>query len=279
MGKIFDALEKAGSAKTAALPLLNHNNKKAKLDNSAGNIVALNNSTQAGSLLKVDDKMVAYHNPQSVQSEVFKVLRTNLIFPQDANPPRKILVTSALPNDGKSFVAANLAISIAKGVEEYVMLIDCDVRRPTIHALFGYGRVAGLSEHLANGMDVQKILLKTAIPKLTIMPSGTPPQNPTELLSSKKMRGFLDEAANRYDDRFILIDSPPPSVAAETSAIVNLVDGVIVVVKAGKTPKSAVNETIEQIGKEKIIGVVFNGSDSALKKYYGYNKSYYETKQ
>lgn len=278
MGKIFDALEKAGNSKTAAMPLSKKESRPQKAGDGSGNIVAIGNVNQSNNAFNIDDKLVAYHAPQSVEAEVFKVLRTNLLFPQQGDPPRKILVTSALPNDGKSFVAANLAISIAKGVEEYVMLIDCDVRRPTIHSLFGYGNVAGLSEHLTNGMDVQKILLKTAVPKLTLMPSGSQPQNPTELLSSRKMKNFLNEAANRYDDRFILIDSPPPSVAAETSAMLQVVDGVIVVVKAGTTPKSAVNETLDQIGKEKVVGIVLNYCDSQVKKYYGYNKSYYETK-
>jgi exopolysaccharide/PEP-CTERM locus tyrosine autokinase len=226
----------------------------------------------------LDPNLVTYHAPQSVEAELFKVLRTNLLFPASGKLPRKILVTSALPSEGKSFVSSNLAISIAQGVEEHVLLIDGDVRRPAIHSYFGFGQVAGLSEHLGSGMDIAKMLLKSPIPKLTILPAGKPPKNPTELLSSKKMRSLLDEVASRYEDRFIIIDSPPPTMAAETNAIVNFVDGVILVIKSGKTPKKAIAETIDQVGKEKILGIVLNHSDQAIKKYYGYGKTYYGDK-
>jgi exopolysaccharide/PEP-CTERM locus tyrosine autokinase len=279
MGKIFDALEKANTQKADAKPLTRPRSDSKESIKSTDNVVSIGNAVKIGHELNLDPKLVTYHAPQSVEAELFKVLRTNLLFPATGKPCKKILVTSALPSDGKSFVSSNLAISIAQGVEEYVLLIDGDVRRPTIHSNFGFGQVVGLSEHLATGVDIAKILLKSPVPKLTIFPAGQPPRNPTELLSSKKMQTLLGEVASRYDDRFILIDSPPPSMAAETTAIVNFVDGVILVVRAGKTPKKAVAETIEQIGKEKIVGIVLNYSDQALKRYYGYGKSYYDPKE
>jgi len=242
------------------------------------NVVALSRSSKIAFNKKLHQNLVTYHAPQSVEAEYFKVLRTNLLFPSTGQPPRKILVTSALPNDGKSFVASNLAASIAQGIEEYVMLIDCDLRQPTIHSYFGYDKAIGLSEHLTSGTELSKVLLKSPIPKLTILPAGQAPINPTELLTSKKMKALLDEVASRYDDRYILVDSPPPSMASETLAMVNLVDGIILVVKAGATPKNAVSEVIAQIGKEKILGIVLNYSDFSLKKYYGYGKKYYGKK-
>ncbi len=279
MGKIFDALEKANNQKVDAIPLARPRSDSKESLKGADNVVALGNANKIGHEYHLDPNLVTYHTPQSVEAELFKVLRTNLLFPATGKPRKKILVTSALPSDGKSFVSSNLAISIAQGVEEYVLLIDGDVRRPTIHSNFGFGQVVGLSEHLATGADIGKILLKSPVPKLTIFPAGQPPKNPTELLSSKKMQALLEEVATRYDDRFILIDSPPPSMAAETTAIVNFVDGVILVVRAGKTPKKAVAEAIEQIGKEKIVGIVLNYSDQALKRYYGYGKPYYDAKE
>ena len=277
MGKIFDALEKSNrQSQIEALASPHSKVRGAKRSNRGNdNIVALDNSSRIGKSQHIDEKLVAYHAPMSVEAELFKVLRTNLLFPANGKLPRKILITSPLPGDGKSFVTSNLAISIAQGVEEYVLLIDCDVRRPQIHKHFGFGQVTGLSEHLSAGTELSKSLLKTPIPKLTVLPAGKPPANPTELLSSKRMKALLNDVANRYDDRFIIIDSPPPSMAAETSAIVSFVDGVILIVKAGSTPRSAVNETIEQIGKEKILGVVLNQSDQPLKKYYSYGKPYY----
>jgi protein-tyrosine kinase len=275
MGKIFDALEKADGqlVKRGTLRRAKKYAKENQIVNEK--VVALPALNKNATSLELDKNLITYHNPQSVEAELFKVLRTNLLFPAEGQPPKVILVTSPLPGDGKSFTSANLAISIAQGVEEHVMLIDCDVRKPTIHSLFGHKQVTGLSDYLAAGPDIAKILLKTPIAKLTLFPAGKPPQNPTELLSSKKMKALLEEVKGRYEDRYIIIDSPPPSMAAETNAIVNYVDGVLIVVKAGKTPQSAVTETIEQIGKEKVLGIVLNHADQSVKKYYGYGKSYY----
>ena len=279
MGKIFDALEKANIKAEKVLPKTTPRDRTQKdIGSEKEKVVALDSALKKTMEHKPDPTLITYHDPQSVEAEHFKVLRTNLLFPASGNPPRQILVTSALPNDGKSFVASNLATSIAQGIEEYVMLIDCDLRKSTVHNYFGYKQVMGLSEHLSQGVDLSRVLLKSPVPKLTILPAGQPPSNPSELLSSGKMKKLLEEVRNRYDDRYIIIDSPPPSMASETMAIVKAVDGVILVVRSGRTPKSAVSEAIEQIGKEKILGVVLNYSDLSLSKYYGYGKKYYKQK-
>jgi Mrp family chromosome partitioning ATPase len=96
-------------------------------------------------------------------------------------------------------------------------------------------------------------------------------------MSSKKMRALVEQVKSRYDDRFILIDSPPPSMAAETNAISQYVDGVIIVARAGKTPRDAIADTIDRVGREKMIGLVLNQADRSSMKYYGYEKSYYGT--
>jgi protein-tyrosine kinase len=276
MGKIFDALEKADRQTTKpGFRRADSKRHQIKRPNGPDNVVPISNLNPNAVNVELDGKLVTYHKPQSVEAELFKALRTNLLFPAEGKVPKTILVTSPLPGDGKSFTSANLAISIAQGVEEHVMLIDCDMRKPTIHSIFGYNQGLGLSDYLAVGADISTILLKTPIAKLTLFPAGKPPKNPTELLSSKKMKALLEEVKSRYADRLIIIDSPPPSMASETNAIVNYVDGVLIVVSAGKTPRSAVTETIEQIGKDKVLGIVLNHADQSVKKYYGYGKSYY----
>ncbi len=278
MGKIFDALEKATQRASADIPLTRQR-ESATEQILADKVVQLPNPNKIVHEQKLDPNLIAYHAPQSIEADLFKVLRTNLLFPAEGKAPRIILVTSALPADGKSLMSANMAISIAQGIEEHVLLIDCDVRKPTIHSLFGFTKVPGLAEYLANGTDLSQVLLKTPLQKLTILPAGTPPANPTELLSSKKMKALLEEVKHRYEDRYIIIDSPPPSMAAETNAIINNVDGVILVINAGKTPRNAVSETVEQIGKDKIMGIVLNQTQQSVKKYYGYVKSYYQKKE
>jgi exopolysaccharide/PEP-CTERM locus tyrosine autokinase len=274
MGKIFDALEKADSTHKSGRRIKNKRSWD-YLQTQNEKIVPLPDLNQNSHERELDNSLVSFHYPQSVEAELFRVFRTNLLFPSDGKTPKTILTTSPLPGDGKSFTCANLAVSIAQGVEEHVLLMDCDVRKPTIHTIFGFKQGIGLSDHLAFGTDIAKTLLKTPVDKLTILPAGKPPNNPSELLSSKKMKKLLDEVKTRYEDRYIIIDSPPPSMAPETNAIVKYVDGVIIVVRAGKTPRSAVTETIEQIGKDKILGIVLNQADQNVKKYYGYGKSYY----
>ena len=269
MGKISDALEKADRS-------IESNVVPRDIDNSRTiaekNVFPLSNALKISKDKELDERLITYFAPRSIEAELFKVLRTNLLFPAEGKPPRVILVTSALQGDGKSFISSNLAVIIAQGVEEHVLLIDADIRSPMLNRYFGIGTVEGLSDFLSKDGDISTILHKTKIPKLSILPAGKPPLNPAELLASKKMRALLQEVRERYDDRYIIIDSPPLSIAAETSAISNYVDGVIFVVRSGKTPRDEIRDAIEQIGREKVLGIVLNDSEQSLKKYYGYKK-------
>lgn len=221
---------------------------------------------------KIDKNLIVHLKPNSFEAEQFRILRTNLLFPSSGRSPRSIMVTSATPDEGKSFVSANLSTSIAQSIQEYVLLIDCDIRLPCIHKIFGFGDVPGLSEHLTNGASLPSLILGTAVTKLNILPGGKPPQNPSELLSSQQMSRLLQEVKYRYSDRYIVIDSPPPKLTAETAAISRQVDGVLVVVECGTTPRKMVSELIEIIGKEKILGIILNKFDTKFTNYYGLGK-------
>ena len=224
------------------------------------------------SIERIDPNLISVVNPHSLENEIFKVLRGRILFPASGKPPRSIMVTSAVPGEGKSFVASNLAVNMAQKIEDHVLLMDCDLRRPTIDRIFGLGRVKGLSEHLANGNKLTELLIKTGLGKLSILPSGAPPHNPSEILSSAKMVGLLDELKTRYQDRYIIIESPPPMLAPETGAIAKHVDAIIVVIKFASTPMDEVEELIDSLGKEKIIGAVINHFDARTGRYYGYRK-------
>jgi exopolysaccharide/PEP-CTERM locus tyrosine autokinase len=281
MGKIYDALGKSitPSGRAAKIPYEKKiGNKRDGQAKTKNNVVPFANAIQQTHDGGFDENLITFHRPHSIEAEIFKVLRTNLLFPSEGKPPKSILVTSALPGDGKSFVSSNLAISMAQSVEEHVLLIDSDIRNPSIDQMFGLGPVSGLSEYLAKGSNIAENLVKTAVKKLTIIPAGQSPQNPTELLTTQKMKTLLDEVKNRYEDRYVIIDSAPPSLASETTALANYVDGILIVIKAGKTPRKEIDEVIEQLGKEKILGVVLNSSDQLGKKYSGYGKSYYPKK-
>ena len=223
---------------------------------------------------QLDRDIVCYYKPHSMEAEQFRLLKTTILFPDEGAPPRTIMVTSTAPDEGKSFVAANLAVSLASSIDEYVLLMDCDLRRPSIHTKFGFSQdTPGLSEYLKHERPLAEILQKTALEKLTIMPCGRPPSNPSELISSDQMRHLIEEVKARYDDRYIIFDSPPPYITAEANALAKQVDAIIIVVRTGKTRKEDLQDLVDTYGKKKILGIVknFDQPTPFLRNRYHYN--------
>jgi exopolysaccharide/PEP-CTERM locus tyrosine autokinase len=222
----------------------------------------------------IDKNLVSLFNPESIEAEQFKILRTNLLFPTAGAAPRSLMVTSALPGEGKSFVAANLAVSVARHINRRVLLVDCDLRRPSVHRQFGFGETPGLADYLSRGWELPSLLLNTIVEHLTILPAGKPPANPSELLSSERMYDLLEEVSDRYHDRLIIIDSPPPRLAAESSALARQVDGILLVVKYASTPRDVIADLIDKLGADKVLGAIVNNFEMSspiyAKKYYGY---------
>lgn len=218
----------------------------------------------------IDHSLVTLMDPHSPEAEQFKILRTNILFPLAGSAPRSILVTSAAPGEGKTFSAANLAISIALNINRHVLLIDADMRKPQLHKRFGFGTVPGLSEYLSEGRPLPSLLLKTKVDKLTLLPSGPPPDNPSELIGAERMSSLIAEVSNRYPDRIVLIDAPPPALAAETGVLARQVDGILVVVRYGKTRRDDLADLVARLGEKKILGSVVNFIETAATRYYGY---------
>ncbi len=254
MGKFYRALEKSRNQK----------DKEASSD-----VLKLSVSPTA------DLFVVKY--PDSPAAEYFRFLRSKIIHPVCGEPSRTIMVTSAIMGDGKTFVASNLAACIATGINEHVLLIDCDLRDPDLYKVFGIEeKCEGLSSYLTGKSDIAGLLCKTVIEKLSVLPGGNSINNPSELLSSKKMQHLISEVRNRYPDRFVILDTSPLELTPETSVLINQVDGVLMVVQYGKTPRKLAKSAIERIEKEKLIGIVFNGYEKPMQKYtrygYGYGK-------
>lgn len=224
----------------------------------------------------VDRNLVALIEPQSHEAEQFKILRTNILFPLAGSPPRSILVTSSAPGEGKTFAATNLAISIAINVNRHVLLVDADMRQPMVHKRFGFGAVPGLSNYLAEGAPLQHLLLKTKVERLTLLPAGFPPENPSELIGTERMQSLLSEITNRYPDRMVVIDSPPPGFAAETAVLARQVDGILVVVRYGKTRRRDLLDLVARMGAKKILGTLINYIETPASRYYGYKYGGYK---
>ncbi len=275
MGKIADALErrkKEQSIKASRLPIGPERDAAEKKEHG----LPLGRELMARS--DFNPKLIVQTAPESLDAENFKLLRAQILFPKDGKRPRTILVTSALPGEGKTFVASNLAVSIAMGINEHVLLVDCDLRRPRLHVMLGYSNRRGLREYLTGEKDLPELMIRTRVDKLTLLTAGSPAANPSELLSSDRMRGFLEEVKARYDDRYIVIDSTPAQAASEVGVLARYVDGSLLVVMAGKSPRQAIQKSIENLGREKILGIVFNGYQGAYKPYHRYYKKYYKGK-
>lgn len=219
----------------------------------------------------LDKDIVSYFNPKSFEAEQFRKLAANILFQNMENPSRCILITSATEGEGKSFLTANLAVSLAKSLEEPVLLMDCDLRKPRLHKMFGISNAPGLSDHFIRGVELSALVQGTTIDHLTILPAGNESFHSAELLSSKRMLQVLKTVKSLHKDGIILIDSPPPVSTAEPVAIAKQVDNVILVVKYGATPKGMIEDVIKAIGKEKILGVVLNRSNHRFNKYYRYS--------
>lgn len=270
MGKLFDALEKFDNENETVSKSNGVKKVSSKLSGGAKSPVGKSVSNKHRFYRKADANLITHNDPLSFESEQFKILRTMLLFPQSGKQAKTIMVTSSLPGEGKSFVSSNLAVSLAQNINEHVLLIDGDIRKPSLHKIFGFRDVPGLSEYLSNGPAIPNLLLKTMVEKLSLLPGGSPPPNPSELLSSESMSELILEAKNRYHDRYIIIDTPPPTMTAETSALARQVDGIILVIKTDATPKKMVEDLVGLLGKEKILGVVMNHNNLQPSRYYGY---------
>jgi len=186
-----------------------------------------------------------------------------------------IMITSALPGEGKSFNAINLAMSIASEMDNTVMLVDADVARPSVMRMLGLPPSPGLLDLVVDdSLDMSSVLLKTNVEKLTILPSGTPHPRATELLASDAMTRLLEEMASRYPDRIIVFDSPPLLITTESRVLASHMGQVVLVVNAGKTLKTEVKQAIDTIDNCPVKLLLLNRSSSLFKGGYGYGYGY-----
>ena len=186
----------------------------------------------------------------------------NVENPKAGAPANLVLVTSALPGEGKTFCAINLAISIALEMDRTVLLVDADVAKPTIPKVLGVDAERGLMDVLLDRrLDVAEVLRRTDLEKLTLITAGTRHKHATEVLASDTMRTLLHEMAGRYHDRVIIFDSPPLLAASEAGALAGHMGQIIVVVEAGRTPEAALKAALGCIKSNNVTGLLLNKGD------------------
>ena len=206
----------------------------------------------------------------TVVAEQFRVLRTRI----ETVGPSALMLTSALDQEGKTLCAVNLSIALAMGVGGGAILVDADLRRPSAGALFAGRDQPGLLDCLTGDARWQDCLVATSYPGLKVLPAGRPTSVAADLLASERMQSVVTELRAEYPQHRILFDTPPVLLTADPIALAPLMDHIVLVVRAGVTPRRAVSKAIEALGAEKFLGVILNDATDHLSDHYYYGGRY-----
>jgi capsular exopolysaccharide synthesis family protein len=217
-------------------------------------------------------RIVSCHtNESTVGTEEFRSLRSKLYQSRDAGPLRKVLVTSALPQEGKTFIAANLAYAIVRQRERRALLIDGDLRWSRLHSFLGTNLSPGMTEYLRGDADELSIIQRGPLENLYFIPGGRSASNAAELIQNGRFKVLMEHLAPLFD--WIIVDSPPAIAMSDASLMAEFCDGVLMVVATGKTPFDVAQKTREQFRKPRLLGVVLNRVEpqsTGSHYYYGY---------
>ena len=194
--------------------------------------------------------------PHAAAAEQYRSIRTRLTQREETVSLRSIAVTSPAAQDGKSVTAANLALAMAQELQHNVVLVDANLRSPGVHPLFAIERTPGFSDVLSGRATLEEALVYLPEFRLTLLPAGTLPEYPTELLGSTAMRRTLDALGVRFDR--ILLDLPAVTTVADVGTVAPMIDGVLIVVRAGHTQRPALDQSLAAIEPDKVLGVVLN---------------------
>lgn len=214
----------------------------------------------------------------SPYAEAYRKIRTNIPTRAPEGAAGTYLVTSSTAAEGKSLTALNLSLMLAQGVDQTVLLVDADLRKPSIHRYLGLDAGRGLSEYLKDPrLRLADVLLHTGLGRLVVLPAGSRVDNPSELLSSNRMNDLISELRSRYRDRLVLFDSAPLLAAAETASMASWMDGIVFVVREGVTPLKIVRAGFELLRECRVVGTVVNASAAygATAGYGGYESYSY----
>lgn len=254
MGKLTDALKKAAQERLSRIerhPIAGYRFIARKTADS-----------------KIEPHIVTFYEPDSAVSEQYRILRTNIQSVASEKPIKAIVVTSSVASEGKTVTAVNLAISMAQDLDnKSVLLIDADLRKGKVDRYLGLDTDKGLADILSNGLSLEEALLDIGISNLTIIPSGEYPKNPAELLGSLKMRNLLESLRQQFD--YIIIDTPPVISLTDPGILGSMVDGVVMVVQAGRTQKSIISHSKELLrqARAKVLGYVLTNVQYHLPEY------------
>lgn len=215
-------------------------------------------------------RFVSLGNQSSLAAEKFRFLAVRLRQLQQTRPLKKLLITSTIPEEGKSTVAGNIAMTLAQRKHQKVLLLEGDLRRPELGPTLGVGRLSGLSEMLRGGISPIRDIFRLEGAGLWFLPAGSPPENTLELMQSGRLGELLDRLVTWFD--WIVIDSPPLLPLGDTTVWMRMADAVLMVARVGVTQKRSLKQGIEVLNQSKLVGVVLNNCDST--SHYGYYQRY-----
>lgn len=219
-------------------------------------------------------ELITLYAPKSTASEAYRGIRTGILFSSAEKQPQVILISSVGPREGKTITGSNLAVTMAQSGSK-VIILDCDMRRPTIHRIFGLSKEKGLSNILVGNCNMKEAVIETRVPNLHAIPCGPVPPNPSELLGSTRMVNLLETLRKTYSR--IIIDSPPVTAVTDAVVLAKWVDGLVLVVRAGGLSREVIKNGLGQLQavEASVLGVILNGVEMGRGGYYDYQYYYY----
>lgn len=205
----------------------------------------------------LDNRCVGFL-PEGPEIEPYRVLRTRILRRSEEGAGTTVMITSALPGEGKTLTAVNLALTFARSYGQTVLLVDADLRQQRIHEILGYESGLGLADYLLNGCSVPDLVVWPGIEKLTVISGGKTVAESSELIGSPGMKSVVEEMRSRYAERYIFFDAPPVLTGADAIALAPLVDHVVMVVQAEKTSLEDVRKALDLLPRDKVLGLVLN---------------------
>ncbi len=270
MDRIADAMERARGNAVPAGAFRSNRATHPREDAGAGNGVPGSIKYTRTRTLEVDRKMLRERRivgglESGTRTDAYKILCTQVLQRLRDNGWNALAVTSARGGEGKTLTAINLAISLAREVDQTVLLVDADLRSPNVHRCFGLPEASGLSDFLIGNVALEQILVHPGIEHLVILPGGRPLLNSSEMLGSQKMMTLVQELKGRYPSRIVVFDLPPVLSAADSLAFSPYVDAAILVVEEGATDRDDLQRAAEMLSSTRLIGTVLNKSREAEK--------------
>ncbi len=290
MSRVYEALQRSqGDQKSSASPLVPDQQETATAvatatlapaEAPAENWLDVPTDRILRPMPTPEQRLVAITEPEGTGAEMFRVLATRLAHMQNKRRLQKLLITSSVVDEGKSVIAVNLALTLARRTNERVLLIEADLRRPTASLLLSSSPLPGISEWCEGKLALEDSLYQVNDLPLWFLPAGHPMDEPLPLLESHKFAQMLDQVSTGFD--CVLLDATPLLPMADCTSLARLCDGVLVVVRDGVTRKKVLNKAVSCVEKSKLVGVVFNGSSMLnidYDHYYGSNYSSSKSKK